>query len=461
MPEIFPHALLDDAIVIKSENFPSLLLPPNDETLKDNDSHEVLADPFVIVGSHCGAAVLRGADIFAPGIIGAPHGITPGKTNVNIIVDIKDKTLKGTITGKSFQSKYYSSASKNTLPPNFILIGSGIALMSRQDLFQSNSANLDHADMKLYPEKSQNKLMPNLNVTSPVSGIAVKVLECIFDGPSLNDSNLKDMYMLQNLPSLIVGHALMDGKLTKSSAFELVLDMCAAPGGKTTHIASLLSRQGGGTVIAIDKSQNKVNRVLDNCRRFGVDSYVEALVRDSTKLLSSKTNNVIDDDCGRVFKANMFDRILLDAPCSALGQRPQFNISMKPKELASFPKIQKKLFDVAYKLLKPGGFLVYSTCTFTIEENEGLVRWAMETYAPALSVIDITSEDDSTYNGTNNSELNNLSSLGRPGIDLNCGHPSDFFNRTRRFGFSNQKHDSSDVNFDTIGFFVVKFKKNS
>ena len=170
--------------------------------------------------------------------------------------------------------------------------------------------------------------------------------------------------MLQNLPSLIVGHALMDGKSTKSSAFELILDMCAAPGGKTTHIASLLSKKGGGTVIAIDKSQNKVNRVLDNCRRFGVDSYVEALVRDSTKLLSSKANNATDDDCGRVFKTNMFDRILLDAPCSALGQRPQFHISMKPKELASFPKIQKKLLDVAYKLLKIGGFLVYSTCTF-------------------------------------------------------------------------------------------------
>ena len=160
MPEISSHALLDDAIVIKSENFPSLLLPPNDETLKDNNSREVLADPFVIVGSHCGAAVLRGADIFAPGILGAPHGITPGTTNVNIIVDIKDKTLKGTITGKSFQSKYYPSASKNTLPPNFILIGSGIALMSRQELFQPSNANVDHAHIKLHPEKTQNKLMP-------------------------------------------------------------------------------------------------------------------------------------------------------------------------------------------------------------------------------------------------------------------------------------------------------------
>ena len=103
---------------------------------------------------------------------------------------------------------------------------------------------------------------------------------------------------------------------------------------------------------------------------------------------------------------------------------------------------------------------IYSTCTFTIEENEGLVRWAMETYAPALSVIEINSEHVSTDNDANNSDLNDLSSLGRPGIDLNCGIPSDFFNRTRRFGFSNQQHDQSDVNFDTIGFFVAKFKKN-
>ena len=107
---------------------------------------------------------------------------------------------------------------------------------------------------------------------------------------------------------------------------------------------------------------------------------VEAHVRDSTTLLLEDNTNMSDGSKSPVFNERMFDRILLDAPCSAVGQRPQFNISMKPKELASFPKLQKKLFDVAYKLLKPGGVLMYSTCTFTIEENEGLVQWAMDKY---------------------------------------------------------------------------------
>merc|ERR1712106_530837 len=75
-----------------------------------------------------------------------------------------------------------------------------------------------------------------------------------------------------------------------------------------------------------------------------------------------------------------FDRILVDAPCSGLGQRPQFYNKMKLKELNSFPKIQKKLFATAVRLLKAGGTLVYSTCTNNTEENEKMVEWALETF---------------------------------------------------------------------------------
>lgn len=70
------------------------------------------------------------------------------------------------------------------------------------------------------------------------------------------------------------------------------------------------------------------------------------------------------------YPVNSFDRILLDAPCSALGQRPSLNNPMTSKELASYPALQRKLAATAVKLLKPGGTLVYSTCTFTSEENE-------------------------------------------------------------------------------------------
>merc|ERR1712106_658745 len=78
-----------------------------------------------------------------------------------------------------------------------------------------------------------------------------------------------------------------------------------------------------------------------------------------------------------------FDHILVDAPCSGLGQRPQFYNKMKLKELQSFPKIQKKLFSSAVELLKPGGVLLYSTCTNNHHENEGIVEWATNTF-PSL-----------------------------------------------------------------------------
>lgn len=163
----------------------------------------------------------------------------------------------------------------------------------------------------------------------------------------------------------------------------------------------------------------------------------------------------------------MFDRILLDAPCSALGQRPQFNTSMKMKELASFPKIQQRLFTVAQKLLKPGGILVYSTCTFTTEENEGLVAWAMEKYQDNLTVECLFSnEDPSEYNFEQDTKLKSLLNLGMPGIDIHqCalkGKHQECFQLARRFGFppGNQYGGSfGDVNSDTIGFFIVKFRK--
>ena len=82
-----------------------------------------------------------------------------------------------------------------------------------------------------------------------------------------------------------------------------------------------------------------------------------------------------------------FDKILLDAPCSALGQRPQLTNNMKLKELLSFPKLQKKLFDVAVKLLKPGGHLVYSTCSITRGENEDMVDWACEKFQKEIAQV--------------------------------------------------------------------------
>ena len=119
-----------------------------------------------------------------------------------------------------------------------------------------------------------------------------------------------------------------------------------------------------------------------------------------------------------------FDRVLLDAPCSAVGQRPQFFNKIKLKEFKSFSKVQKKLFSVAVSHLKPGGVLVYSTCTLAQEENEGLVIWVEQTF-PQLKPVTIDSEKKRNY--------------------LRFGHPIIM----------------EPVIYDTIGFFIAKFIKIS
>ena len=155
--------------------------------------------------------------------------------------------------------------------------------------------------------------------------------------------------------------------------------MCAAPGGKTTHIAQRM--ENSGVVVACDKSNKKVKSIETNCSRLGV-TIVRTFAIDATKLCLAVEDTVGDggESESPPFPREYFDRILLDAPCSALGQRPQFYNRMKMKELDSFPKIQRKLFTAAVELLVPGGVLLYSTCTNSREENHNLASWASRTF---------------------------------------------------------------------------------
>ena len=190
---------------------------------------------------------------------------------------------------------------------------------------------------------------------------------------------------------------------------ETVLDMCAAPGGKTSLIAQKMMNTG--VIIAVDKSNNKIAAINKNCDRLGVTN-VRTVVGEGQNLISDEDKNDGDDIMSPPYKQGTFDRILLDAPCSGLGQRPQFYNKIKMKELKSFPKIQKKLFRAAVSLVKAGGVLVYSTCTNNTEENEDIVDWALDTFP----------------------------NLHQENIDQNkFGHP--------------------ESSIDTISFFMAKFKK--
>lgn len=140
-----------------------------------------------------------------------------------------------------------------------------------------------------------------------------------------------------------------------------VLDCCAAPGGKTTHIAETMGDQG--EIWANDIHEHKQALIEAQVRRLGLNS-VRTRVGDAANLAEE-------------FPAEYFDRILLDAPCSGLGvirRKPDIKWRKSREEIAELANLQLHLLMQAAKLLKPGGILVYSTCTVDPMENEQVIR---------------------------------------------------------------------------------------
>ncbi|ELK16959.1 Putative methyltransferase NSUN6 [Pteropus alecto] len=227
-----------------------------------------------------------------------------------------------------------------------VFLGNGISEVSRKEIFSG---------------------LPELK------GIGIRMTEPVYLSPSF-DNVLSSYLFLQNLPSAVVTHVL------DPQPGERILDLCAAPGGKTTHIAALMHDQG--EVIALDKISNKVKKIKQNALLLGLNS-IRAFCFDGTKAL--KLDRIKDTEGEPPFLPESFDRILLDAPCSGMGQRPNMACSWTLKEVTSYQPLQRKLFTVAVKLLKPGGVLVYSTCTITLAENEEQVAWALTEF-PCLQL---------------------------------------------------------------------------
>ncbi|XP_038044690.1 tRNA (cytosine(72)-C(5))-methyltransferase NSUN6-like isoform X2 [Patiria miniata] len=319
------------------------------------------------------------------------HNMVEGD-NVSVYVDVNGLCRRGL-------TKPFDGAK--------VFLGNGHVVMSRRELFVTNSEP---------------------------RGVAVRLCEPVFDCPSLNGI-LTDRLFLQNLPSIVVGHVL------NPVAGNRVLDMCAAPGGKTTHLASLMKDQG--VLIALDKSQNKLNKVKQNARRLGL-SCIQAFSYDSTKACSRdmvKLSNHDTEINAPPYPPETFDCILLDAPCSGLGQRPQICNQLQLSELKSYPAYQRKFLTTAVELLRPGGTLVYSTCTVTLAENEGMVEWILNTF-PQLAL---------------SQQIPHLGGCGFEGTDLDVQHLSKLqrFHPVTSYTSASPTH----CNLDTIGFFIAKFIK--
>ncbi len=189
-----------------------------------------------------------------------------------------------------------------------------------------------------------------------------KIPECIylFNGQAAKTTAFqKGFVTIQDESSMIPAHAL------QAEPGMSVLDMCAAPGGKTTHIAEKMKNTG--KLVAMDIHQHKLKLVRENADRLGF-SFIETMEMDARK-------------ASEIFPAASFDRILVDAPCSGLGvvkRKPDIKYTKSEKDFDSLKPIQLKLLEEAHTLLKPEGILVYSTCTVDREENEGTTKIFLE-----------------------------------------------------------------------------------
>ncbi|KAK7276746.1 hypothetical protein RIF29_17892 [Crotalaria pallida] len=435
----------------------------------------------VIVSRKCAEAVLRGAQVYVPGVLACSAHVEKGET-VAVSVAVEQQgtdgawstgMTRGTVLQGSQTDPYYFER-------NGLYIGQGTAMLSRAGMFRVSE------------------------------GVGVDMKNRVYELHSFHNV-LEGEIFLQNLPSIVAAHAL-DPQMG-----ERILDMCAAPGGKTTAIAILMKDEG--EIIATDRSHNKVLDIQKlaaemglNCIKTfkldalksvrprneidtstgpccsnannGVPNHVSGLPNLQVETVSSiVTERLINENVeenGKVEKANdkayvskadirknmrrmrngpgrshsvgarvdsskgfspdSFDRVLLDAPCSALGLRPRLFAGVETVEsLRKHATYQRRMFDQAVQLARPGGVIVYSTCTINPGENEALVRYALDKY----KYLSLAPQHPR---------------IGGPGLVGRCEFPDGYVEEWLRPGEEDlvQRFDPSSP-LDTIGFFIAKF----
>jgi 16S rRNA (cytosine967-C5)-methyltransferase len=146
---------------------------------------------------------------------------------------------------------------------------------------------------------------------------------------------------------------------------ERILDVCAAPGVKTTHLSELMANEG--KIYALDIDSGRLRRLRDLCHRMGVAN-VTALKRDATLPIPLPGGGLLD-------------AVLVDAPCTGWGtirRNPDIKWRTKPEDITRLASVQSRILQNVAGLLRRGGRIVYSTCTVYEEENEGVIEGLLE-----------------------------------------------------------------------------------
>jgi len=204
--------------------------------------------------------------------------------------------------------------------------------------------------------------------------------------------------------------------LLNSQKEDLILDMCASPGSKTTQIASLMENQG--LIIANDYKGIRLRPLGINLQKSGITNTIITLMR------------------GQWFKNFQFDKILLDAPCSGTGairKSLKTLLTYNTKMITKLAKEQKQLILTAFPALKPKGTLIYSTCSLEPEENEEVIDFLLK-----------------KYDNVSIEKINLNIKRSEPILNFNNKNYSEEIKNTLRLWPQDN---------DTEGFFVAKIKK--
>jgi 16S rRNA (cytosine967-C5)-methyltransferase len=194
-------------------------------------------------------------------------------------------------------------------------------------------------------------------------GLHVRTVEPAPDAMEIKQSGVA----VENLPGFKEGlftvqqsSSQLVARLLKPQQGDKILDCCAAPGGKTAHLAVLVSNKAG--IVAIDRDRTRLEQTRDNLARLGV------VCADLV------WGDAADESFTR--SLGLFDKILVDASCSNLGvlrHNPEAKYRATPSSVKKSARSQKKILRNVSRLLKPGGLLVYSVCTVTVEETLNVV----------------------------------------------------------------------------------------
>lgn len=182
------------------------------------------------------------------------------------------------------------------------------------------------------------------------------------------DAFIQGKIMVQDTSSMLVA------EIANPSRSDYVIDLCAAPGGKSLHMGDKM--EGFGTVDARDVSQYKVDLIEENIRRAGSIN-VQARVKDATVF-------DVDSEC-------QADIVLADVPCSGygvIGKKPEIKYRSTAQKEEELVILQRNILDKAAEYVKPRGVLIFSTCTIAKEENEENMMWFMNNHPFKLESID-------------------------------------------------------------------------